>query len=89
MTTMSASTPTATCATDPGNWRRAVHYTLRSAVITAKNWSFVLFSVALPGGGSTHSVAAAVHLPEGTVRTLGAASRAEAVRIATNNDWLG
>jgi ABC-2 type transport system permease protein len=27
---------------------RTVSYTVRSAVITAKNWSFVLFSVALP-----------------------------------------
>jgi ABC-2 type transport system permease protein len=31
-----------------GSWRRALHYTRRSALITAKNWSFVLFSVAMP-----------------------------------------
>ena len=26
----------------------ALHYTLHSTMITAKNWSFVLFSVGLP-----------------------------------------
>ena len=45
--TATVSVPT-TAAADPGNWRRAVHYTVRSAMITAKNWSFVLFSVGLP-----------------------------------------
>lgn len=52
---------------------------------------------AAAGGGSTQTVAAAVHLSEGTVRNhlsaamgkLGAANRAEAVRIATDNGWLG
>jgi two-component system, NarL family, response regulator DesR len=48
-------------------------------------------------GGSTAVIAAAVFLSEGTVRNhlssamgkLGAGSRAEAVRIATDNGWLG
>ncbi len=48
-------------------------------------------------GGSTAAIAAAVFLSEGTVRNhlsaamgkLGAGSRAEAVRIATDNGWLG
>jgi two-component system, NarL family, response regulator DesR len=47
-------------------------------------------------GGSTGSIAASVYLSEGTVRNhlssamgkLGAGSRAEAVRIATENGWL-
>ncbi len=47
-------------------------------------------------GGSTGTIAALVFLSEGTVRNhlssamgkLGAASRAEAVRIATENGWL-
>ncbi len=51
---------------------------------------------AAAGGQSTQAVAASVHLSEGTVRNhlssamgkLGAASRAEAVRIATDNGWL-
>jgi two-component system response regulator DesR len=48
-------------------------------------------------GGSTAAIAATVFLSEGTVRNhlssamgkLGAGSRAEAVRIATDNGWLG
>ena len=48
-------------------------------------------------GGSTAAIARAVFLSEGTVRNhlssamgkLGAGSRAEAVRIATENGWLG
>jgi len=48
-------------------------------------------------GGTTAAVAAQVFLSEGTVRNhlsaamakLGAANRAEAVRIATDNGWLG
>jgi two-component system, NarL family, response regulator DesR len=48
-------------------------------------------------GGSTGAIAAEVILSEGTVRNtcpramgrLGAANRAEAVRIATENGWLG
>ena len=48
-------------------------------------------------GGSTSAIAAEVFLSEGTVRNhlsaaigkLGAANRAEAVRIATENGWLG
>jgi len=52
--------------------------------------------VAASQGGSTAAIAAAVFLSEGTVRNhlsaamgkLGAASRAEAVRIATENGWL-
>ena len=51
---------------------------------------------AAAGGQTTHAVAVSVHLSEGTVRNhlssamgkLGAASRAEAVRIATDNGWL-
>jgi len=51
---------------------------------------------AAAGGRSTHAVAAAVHLSEGTVRNhlssamgkLGAGSRGEAVRLATDNGWL-
>ncbi|MEU1972064.1 response regulator transcription factor [Microbacterium sp. NPDC019599] len=51
---------------------------------------------AAAGGGSTAAVAAATFLSEGTVRNhlstaigkLGAGSRAEAVRIATDNGWL-
>jgi two-component system response regulator DesR len=51
---------------------------------------------AAAGGGSTAAVAAATFLSEGTVRNhlsaaigkLGAGSRAEAVRIATENGWL-
>ena len=51
---------------------------------------------AAAGGHSTQAVATSVHLSEGTVRNhlssamgkLGAASRAEAVRIATDNGWL-
>jgi two-component system, NarL family, response regulator DesR len=51
---------------------------------------------AAAGGRATAAVAAAVHLSEGTVRNhlsaaigkLGAGSRAEAVRIATDNGWL-
>jgi two-component system, NarL family, response regulator DesR len=47
--------------------------------------------------GSTGAIAAEVILSEGTVRNhlsavmgkLGAANRAEAVRIATENGWLG
>jgi len=47
-------------------------------------------------GGATSAIAAAVFLSEGTVRNhlssamgkLGAATRAEAVRIATENGWL-
>lgn len=47
-------------------------------------------------GGSTTAIAQAVHLSEGTVRNhlsaamgkLGAGSRAEAVRIATESGWL-
>jgi two-component system response regulator DesR len=47
-------------------------------------------------GGPTSAIAAAVFLSEGTVRNhlssamgkLGAATRAEAVRIATENGWL-
>jgi hypothetical protein len=49
-----------------------------------------------PRGGSTSAIAAEVFLSEGTVRNhlsaaigkLGAANRAEAVRIATENGWL-
>jgi len=52
--------------------------------------------VAASQGGSTAAIAAAVFLSEGTVRNhlsaamgkLGAASRAEAVRLATENGWL-
>ena len=52
---------------------------------------------AAAGGGSTASIAQVVFLSEGTVRNhlssamgkLGAESRAEAVRIATENGWLG
>ncbi len=48
-------------------------------------------------GGSTGAIAAKVYLSEGTVRNhlsaamgkLGAATRAEAVRMATENGWLG
>jgi two-component system response regulator DesR len=48
-------------------------------------------------GGSTGMISRTVHLSEGTVRNhlsaamgkLGAGSRAEAVRIATDNGWLG
>lgn len=48
-------------------------------------------------GGSTADIARRVHLSEGTVRNhlsaaigkTGAASRADAVRIATDNGWLG
>lgn len=51
---------------------------------------------AATGGHSTQAIASSVHLSEGTVRNhlsaaigkLGAASRAEAVRIATDNGWL-
>lgn len=51
---------------------------------------------AAAGGGSTRVIASAVSLSEGTVRNhlsaamgkLGAGSRAEAVRIATDNGWL-
>jgi two-component system response regulator DesR len=51
---------------------------------------------AAAGGGSSAAIAAATYLSEGTVRNhlsaaigkLGAASRAEAVRIATDNGWL-
>jgi two-component system response regulator DesR len=51
---------------------------------------------AAAGGGSTAAIAAAAFLSEGTVRNhlsaaigkLGAGSRAEAVRIATDNGWL-
>lgn len=47
-------------------------------------------------GGSTGTIAAQVYLSEGTVRNhlsaamgkLGAATRAEAVRLATDNGWL-
>jgi two-component system response regulator DesR len=47
-------------------------------------------------GGSTETISRTVHLSEGTVRNhlsaamgkLGAGSRAEAVRIATDNGWL-
>jgi len=47
-------------------------------------------------GGATSAIAATVFLSEGTVRNhlssamgkLGAATRAEAVRIATENGWL-
>jgi two-component system response regulator DesR len=47
-------------------------------------------------GGSTATIAGVVHLSEGTVRNhlsaamgkLGAATRAEAVRVATENGWL-
>jgi two-component system, NarL family, response regulator DesR len=49
------------------------------------------------GGQSTTAIAGSVHLSEGTVRNhlsaamgkLGASTRAEAVRIATDNGWLG
>lgn len=52
--------------------------------------------VAASQGGSTAAIAHAVFLSEGTVRNhlsaamgkLGAASRAEAVRMATENGWL-
>ena len=48
------------------------------------------------GGAATGAIAAQVFLSEGTVRNhlsaaigkLGAANRAEAVRIATENGWL-
>jgi len=48
-------------------------------------------------GGSTSAIAGQVYLSEGTVRNhlssamgkLGAGTRAEAVRIATENGWLG
>ena len=51
---------------------------------------------AVAGGGSTAAVARTVSLSEGTVRNhlsaamgkLGARTRAEAVRIATDNGWL-
>lgn len=51
---------------------------------------------AAANGGATSAIAAAVFLSEGTVRNhlssamgkLGAATRAEAVRIATENGWL-
>lgn len=51
---------------------------------------------AAAAGGSTGAIAAAVFLSEGTVRNhlsaamgkLGAATRAEAVRLATDNGWL-
>ncbi|GAA1421196.1 response regulator transcription factor [Agrococcus citreus] len=51
---------------------------------------------AAAGGGTSAAIAAAVFLSEGTVRNhlsaaigkLGAGSRAEAVRIATDNGWL-
>lgn len=51
---------------------------------------------AAAAGGSTGAIAAAVFLSEGTVRNhlsaamgkLGAATRAEAVRLATENGWL-
>jgi ABC-2 type transport system permease protein len=33
---------------EAATWHPALHYTWRSALITAKNWSFVLFSVVLP-----------------------------------------
>jgi two-component system response regulator DesR len=53
--------------------------------------------VAAARGGSTADIATTVSLTEGTVRNhlssaigkLGAANRAEAVRIATENGWLG
>lgn len=53
--------------------------------------------LAAAGGGSTSEVAGRVFLSEGTVRNhlsaamgkLGAGSRAEAVRIATDQGWLG
>jgi two-component system response regulator DesR len=52
---------------------------------------------AAASGASTSAIAAQVFLSEGTVRNhlssaigkLGAATRAEAVRIATENGWLG
>ena len=51
---------------------------------------------AAAGGATTSVIAARVSLSEGTVRNhlsaamgkLGAVSRAEAVRIATDNGWL-
>jgi two-component system, NarL family, response regulator DesR len=51
---------------------------------------------AAAGGGSSAAIAEATFLSEGTVRNhlsvaigkLGAGSRAEAVRIATDNGWL-
>ena len=51
---------------------------------------------AAAGGETTSAIAASVFLTEGTVRNhlsaamgkLGAGSRAEAVRIATDNGWL-
>ena len=51
---------------------------------------------AAAGGETTNAIAASVFLTEGTVRNhlsaamgkLGAGSRAEAVRIATDNGWL-
>lgn len=51
---------------------------------------------AAAAGGSTHDVAQRVVLSEGTVRNhlsnaigkLGAANRAEAVRLATDNGWI-
>lgn len=51
---------------------------------------------AAAGGGATDTIAGTVFLSEGTVRNhlssaigkLGAATRAEAVRIATENGWL-
>ena len=51
---------------------------------------------AAANGGATSAIAAAVFLSEGTVRNhlssamgkLGAATRAEAVRLATENGWL-
>jgi len=57
--------------------------------------SEVLQSAAL--GGSTADIAGRVFLSEGTVRNylsaamgkVGAASRTEAVRIATENGWIG
>ncbi len=53
--------------------------------------------VAASSGASTSTIAAGLFLSEGTVRNhlssamgkLGAGSRAEAVRVATENGWLG
>jgi two-component system response regulator DesR len=52
---------------------------------------------AAASGASTSAIAGRVFLSEGTVRNhlssamgkLGAGTRAEAVRIATENGWLG
>ena len=41
-------TATLTAPTSSTTWSRAAHYTFRSAIITVKNWSFVLFSVGMP-----------------------------------------